>query len=173
MQHVEHAHRCMHARMHTHTHTQSILGTLTTQQILTGFMTAYTHNLPGGTRGKEPACPCRRHKRHRFDPRLRKIPRRREWQSTPIFLPGESHGQRTLVGYSPQSHKESDRTESTWHTSMHTHLYIDRYYSTIPTILDLSLLSNARHELDHICEIPPGSHFSFSLYHKYKRYFKQ
>ena len=84
-----------------HTHTQSILGTLTTQQILTGFMTAHTHNLLGSTSGKEPACPCRRHKRHRFDPWLRKIPRRREWQFTPIFLPGESHGQRSLTCYVP------------------------------------------------------------------------
>ena len=38
------------------------------------------------------------------------IPWRREWQSTPIFLPGESHGQRSLVGFSPRSHKDSDMT---------------------------------------------------------------
>ena len=37
----------------------------------------------------------------------------REWQSTPIFLPGESHGQRSLAGYSPEGHKELDRTEAT------------------------------------------------------------
>ena len=36
-----------------------------------------------------------------------KIPWRRKWQPTPVFLPGESHGQRSLVGYSPQGHKES------------------------------------------------------------------
>ena len=36
-----------------------------------------------------------------FDPYAGKIPWRREWQPTPIFLPGESHGQRSLVGYSP------------------------------------------------------------------------
>ena len=41
---------------------------------------------------------------------VRKIPWRRKWQPTPVFLPGEeSHGQRSLVGYSPQGHKESDR----------------------------------------------------------------
>ena len=40
-----------------------------------------------------------------------KIPWRREWQPTPVFLPGEFHGQRSLVGYSPHSRKESDRTE--------------------------------------------------------------
>ena len=36
--------------------------------------------------------------------RVRKIPWRREWQSTPVFLPGEPHGQRSLVGYSPWGH---------------------------------------------------------------------
>ena len=39
--------------------------------------------------------------RHRFDPRAGKIPWRRKWKPTPIFLPAESHGQRNLVGYSP------------------------------------------------------------------------
>ena len=42
---------------------------------------------------------------------VRKIPWRREWQPTPVFLPGESHGQRSLVGYSPWGRKESDTTE--------------------------------------------------------------
>ena len=37
------------------------------------------------------------------------------WQPTPVFVPGESHGQRSLVGYSPRGHKESDMTEVTWH----------------------------------------------------------
>ena len=40
----------------------------------------------------------------------------RKWQPSPVFLPGESHGQRSLVGYSPPSHKESDMTEATEHT---------------------------------------------------------
>ena len=43
----------------------------------------------------------RRHKRCGLDPWVRKIPWRRAWQSTPVFLPGESHGQRSLVGYNP------------------------------------------------------------------------
>ena len=43
---------------------------------------------------------------------IRRIPWRRAWQPTPVFLPGESHGQRSLVGYSPRSCKESD-TEAT------------------------------------------------------------
>ena len=50
---------------------------------------------PGGTSGKEPACQCRRCKRHRFDPWVGKIPWRRKWQPTPVFLIGESHGRGT------------------------------------------------------------------------------
>ena len=46
-----------------------------------------------------------------FDPWVRKTPWRREWLPTPVFLPGEFHGQGSLVGYSPQSRKESDTTE--------------------------------------------------------------
>ena len=46
-----------------------------------------------------------------FDPWVGKIPWRRTWQPTPVFLPGESHGRRSLVGYSPWGRKESDVTE--------------------------------------------------------------
>ena len=59
--------------------------------------------------GKEPPCQFRRHKTSAFDPRVRKIPWRRAWQPTPVFLPG----QRILAGYSPWGHKESDLTEAT------------------------------------------------------------
>ena len=67
----------------------------------------------GGIGGKEPTCQCRRHKRPEFEPWFGKIPWRRKWQPTPVFLPGESHGQRNLVGYSPQGCKELDMTEAT------------------------------------------------------------
>ena len=43
--------------------------------------------------------------------KVRKIPWSREWRPTPVFLPGESYGQRSLVGYSPWGCKESDMTE--------------------------------------------------------------
>jgi len=46
-----------------------------------------------------------------LDPWVTKIPWRRKWLATPVFLPGKSHGQKSLVGYSPQGHKESDATE--------------------------------------------------------------
>ena len=48
-----------------------------------------------------------------FDSQVRNIPWRRAWQPTPVFLPGKSHGQRSLVGYSPQGHKELDMNEAT------------------------------------------------------------
>ena len=56
---------------------------------------------PGDTNVKEPACQCRRRKRFRFNSWVRKIPWRRAWQRTSVFLPGEFHGQRSLTGYNP------------------------------------------------------------------------
>ena len=69
--------------------------------------------LPGGTSGKEPICQCRRCERSEFNAWIGKILWRRAWQPTPVFMPAESHGQRSLVGYSPQDHKESDTTKVT------------------------------------------------------------
>ena len=46
-----------------------------------------------------------------FEHWVRKIPWSRKWQSTPAFLPGDPHGQRSPAGYSPWGHKESDTTE--------------------------------------------------------------
>ena len=46
-----------------------------------------------------------------FNPCVRKVAWRRAWQPTPVFFPGEFHGQKNLVGYSPRGHKESDTTE--------------------------------------------------------------
>ena len=48
-------------------------------------------------------------------------PWRRKWQPAPVFLPGKSHGQRSLEGYRPQGHKESDTTEVTEHASTRLH----------------------------------------------------
>ena len=62
-------------------------------EITTGF--------PDGTSGKESTCQCRGYKRRGFDPWVEKIPWRRAWQPTSVFLHGESHGQSSLVGYSP------------------------------------------------------------------------
>ena len=56
------------------------------------------------------------HRRLVFHAWVREIPWSRKWQSTPLFLPGKFHGQRSLPGYSPQHHKELDVTEVTQHT---------------------------------------------------------
>ena len=74
--------------------------------------------LPGGTSGKEPSCQCWKHKRLGFDPCVRKLSWRSTGQPTPVFLPGESHGQRSLVGYSPWGRKDLDTTEVTQHACM-------------------------------------------------------
>ena len=71
-----------------------------------------TYHLPLGfpdsASGKELTCQCRRHKRRRFNPWVGKIPWRRAWQPTPVFLPGEFHEQMNVVGYCPLGHKELD-----------------------------------------------------------------
>ena len=65
---------------------------------------------------KKLACQCRKCKRCRFDPWVRKIPGERHGKPPPVFLSGESHGQRSLAGYSPESCKESQTTETIQHT---------------------------------------------------------
>ena len=61
---------------------------------------------------------CLQGGRLRFNLWVGKIPWRREGKLTPVFLPKKSHGQKSLVGYSPKGHKESDTTEQ---LSIHTH----------------------------------------------------
>ena len=80
---------------------------------------------PGSTSGKEHACPCKRHKRHKFNPWVGKILWRRAWQPIPIFLPGELHGQRSLAGI-PKSW-----TWLKW-LNRHAHMYIlpRKYHKT-------------------------------------------
>ena len=74
---------------------------------------------PGGVNSKESSCQCRRHKGCGFNPWVREIPWRRKWLLTLVFLTGEFHGQRMLVGYSPCGCKASDTTEVTWHYRHH------------------------------------------------------
>ena len=82
---------------------------------------------PGGSVVKNlPQC-----RRHRFDPWIRKILWRRAWQFTSIFLPGESHRQRSLEGYSPWGRKESVtqlKQLSTHSTHTHTHTHTHNSY---------------------------------------------
>ena len=76
--------------------------------------------LPRWLSDKESVCQCRRHRRCGLYLWVRKIPWSRKWQPTAVFLPGESHGQRSLAGYSSWSSKELDMTE-------HAHLIIGLY----------------------------------------------
>ena len=69
---------------------------------------------PGGTSGKEPFCQCRRHKRWRLDPWFGKIPWRRKWQPTPIFLPGRI----------PWTEKHKVAKSWTWLKQLSTHIHI-------------------------------------------------
>ena len=71
------------------------------------------YGLPWWLCVKESTCQCRR---PGFNPCVGKVPWRRDWQPTPVFLPGEFHGQRSLVGYSPWGHKELDITERLTYT---------------------------------------------------------
>ena len=64
------------------------------------YMINVLSGFPGGPSGKELTCQYRRHKRCGFDSWSGKIPWRRAWQPTPVFLPGESHGQRSQVSCS-------------------------------------------------------------------------
>ena len=75
--------------------------------------------IPRWYSGKGSAYRCRR---RRFNNWVKKIPWRRKWQPTPVFLLGKSCGQKSLAGYSPRGCKQSDTTEHT-HTQSSQELY--------------------------------------------------
>ena len=82
--------------------------------------------LPWWLSGKESACQCRR---PRFDPPVRKIPWRRYWQPTPVFLPGKFHEKRNLVVYSPWGRKETDMAEQLKNNNIETYFHeIDDFH---------------------------------------------
>ena len=76
----------------------------------------FTYWLPWWLRWLRICLWCRRSS---FDLWFRKILQRREWLSTPVYLPGKFHGQRDLAGYSPWGHKESDMTKRLTHYLIH------------------------------------------------------
>ena len=84
---------------------------------------------PGSSSDKEPTFKYWRYKRHRFSSCLGKIPWQRAWQPTSVFLPRESHGQKSLEIYSSLGHKESDTTEVTYHPYIHIFVYMFTYNS--------------------------------------------
>ena len=82
------------------------------------LFTTYAHfsmGFPGGSDGKESVLQCGT---PGFDPWVRKIPWRRKWKPTPVFLPGEFHGQREPGGLHPMG---SPRVRHDWATNTHTH----------------------------------------------------
>ena len=78
-----------------------------------GWICTYSSHLAGfpSGRGKESTCQCRGRRDPDSIPGVRKIPWRRKWKPTPVFLRGKFHGQRILGGYSPWGRKEPDMTE--------------------------------------------------------------
>ena len=79
--------------------------------------------------------------RRGFGPWVWKIPWRRAWQPTPVFLPGESHGERSLVGYSSWGCKESDMTERlSMHTRVCKHPSLQTNKTKIPVLLGILVL---------------------------------
>ena len=90
--------------------------------------------------------------RPRFEPWVGKIPWRRKWQSTPVLLPGKSHGQRSLVGYSPWGCKELDTIER-----LHFHFHFHFTHQGRETVIET--LAYCVHPL-------PGKDYSFLLHPK-------
>ena len=84
---------------------------------------------PGSSEGKTLCLQCR----PGFEPQVGKIPWRRAWQPTTVVLPGEFHGQRSLAGYNPRDHKESDMTEK-------ISLDLDDIYETLYLIIFLKII---------------------------------
>ena len=92
---------------------------------------------------------------------------RRTWQPSPIFLPGEFHGQRNLAGYSPRSSKELDTTEQLTHTHTHTHTRHKWLLTISNSLLVHSLAAHSiyvhtclklSHSLKIKSNVPRGSH---------------
>ena len=80
----------------------------------------------GGTSSKESTCRCRRHRRCESNSWVGKTPWRVKWQPTPVFLPGESHGQRSLAGYNPGGHRvrhdwTTEHAPFLWCMTWHVH----------------------------------------------------
>ena len=93
-------------------------------------------DFPGGSDGKSI---CLQSGRPGFDPWVGKIPWRRKWQPIPVFLPGKSHGQRSLVGYSPWGRKELDMTEQLHFNKILCYLCVIENMNTMRQYMHLGL----------------------------------
>ena len=88
---------------------------------LTALIVNSYFRLPRWLSDKESACQCRRHRRHGFDPWVGKIPWRRKWQPTPVFLPGKAYGQRSLAHCVVHGVAKSQTRLSDW-----VHIYLGK-----------------------------------------------
>ena len=104
---------------------------------------------PGGASGEEPICQWRRHQRHGFDPWVGEIPWRRAWQHTPVFLPGESHRQRSLVASQRVRHDWSDLPCTSTHIlDRHTNLIVQMGgWALLIPVLHLPAVEVGNHSL--------------------------
>ena len=98
--------------------------------------------LPRWLSGKEPTCQYTIHRRFRFDPWVGKTPWRRKWQPTLGFLPGESHGQRSLAGYSPWGHRWVRHDRATKQQQHQQHGQIEQNNQESSTFLFLPNISS-------------------------------
>ena len=114
---------------------------------LTGGL-SHTRSFPGGSEVKASACNVGD---RGSIPGLGRFPWRRKWQPTPVLLSGESHGWRSLVGYSPRDHKESDTTEQ-----LHFHFSLKSYpgVKLIPSRVALTYFGHC----SILCRIFPNRH---------------
>ena len=96
----------------------------------------------GGASGKDPACQCRRPKRQWIQSLGGEDPQRRKWQPTPVLLPGKSHGEKSLAGYSSWGCKELDTTE-------HVLLQLQKD-------LKIIILQNIMNDIKHEYEMHPN-----------------
>jgi len=84
----------------------------------------YVYRLPKWCSGQESTCQCKRCKRYRFNPCIRKILWNSKWQPAPVFSPEKFQGQRSLGGYSLWGCKKLNTTEK---LSTHAHAYTHAY----------------------------------------------
>ena len=117
---------------------------LVTSQFRLGIIRWTHQDFLGGSVVKESAWQCWRCRRHKFSPWIRKSLWRRKWQPTPVFLPGEYYGQRSLVGYSSWGYKESERTEQ---LSMHTCKMNSSSIIQLPSSQTITFMANCLRDI--------------------------
>ena len=101
------------------------------------YLVTTSCGLPWWLSGKESVCQCRRGD---FDPWVGKIPWRRKWQPISVFLPGKTHGQRSLVGYSPWGSQELGMTQQLTSRVM----LLDRVYKPAMILFAKCIMENVR-----------------------------